>query len=188
MTRLEDRQIIALFYERSEQAIEELNRKYGAAVRKTAANILKSRQDVEECANDTWLGVWNTIPPQKPDSLISYVCRIARNLASVKVRSNTARKRNGQYDLVLDELAECIPSTVDVESELEAKELSAAVNRFLDTISYEDRFCFVRRYWYADSVSDIADRINGDSRRISVRLFRTRERLYRYLKEEGLLE
>ncbi len=177
MTKLEDRQIINLFYERSEQAIEELDRKYGAAVRKTAANILRRTQDVEECTNDTWLGVWNTIPPQNPNSLISYVCRIARNLASVKYRSSTARKRNGQYDLVLDELAECIPSTADVESELEAKELSAEVNRFLDTLGYEDRFCFVRRYWYA-----------GNSRRISVRLFRTRERLYRYLKEEGLLE
>ena len=130
MTRLEDRQIIDLFYERSEQAISELDRKNGAAVRKTAANILRRTQDVEECTNDTYLGVWNTIPPQNPNSLISYVCRIARNLASVKYRSNTARKRNGQYDLVLDELAECIPSSVNVESELEAKELSAAVNRF----------------------------------------------------------
>ena len=188
MTQLEDRQIINLFYERSEQAIEELDRKYGAAVRKTAANILRRKQDVEECTNDTWLGVWNTIPPQNPNSLISYVCRIARNLASVKYRSNTARKRNGQYDLVLDELAECIPSSVDVESELDAKELSAAVNRFLENLGYEDRFCFVRRYWYADSVSDIAEQINGNSCRISVRLFRTRERLHRYLKEEGLLE
>ncbi len=140
MTQLEDRQIINLFYERSEQAIEELDRKYGAAVRKTAANILRRTQDVEECTNDTYLGVWNTIPPQNPNSLISYVCRIARNLASVKYCSNTARKRNGQYDLVLDELAECIPSSVNVESELEAKELSAAVNRFLDTLGYEDRF------------------------------------------------
>jgi len=185
---LEDSQIISLFYERSEQAIEELDRKYGAAVRKTAANILRRAQDVEECTNDTYLGVWNTVPPQHPNSLLAYVCRIARNLASVKYRSNTARKRNGQYDLVLDELSECIPSSAELESELEAKELSAAVNRFLDTLSYEDRFCFVRRYWYADSVSDIAERMNGDRRRISVRLFRTREKLYRYLKKEGLLE
>ena len=83
VTKLEDRQIINLFYERSEQAIEELDRKYGAAVRKTAANILRRTQDVEECTNDTYLGVWNTIPPQNPNSLISYVCRIARNLASL---------------------------------------------------------------------------------------------------------
>ena len=188
MTQLDDKQIIALFYERSEQAIAELDIKYGAAVRKTAANILRSKQDVDECANDTYLGAWNTIPPQKPDPLISYVCKIARNLATVRYHSNTAIKRNGQYDLVLDELEECIPSTVNVETDYEARELSAAISRFLDTLPYEDRYCFVRRYWYADAVSDIAAQLGCNSHRISVRLFRTRERLYRYLKEEGLLE
>ena len=175
MKQLDDRQIIDLFFERSEQAIEELARKYGAAVRKTAANILNSRQDVEECANDTYLGVWNSIPPQNPVSLIAYVCRIARNLAVTRFHSNTARKRNGQYDLVLDELEECIPSTVSVESDYETKEISAAVSRFLDTLCYEDRYCFIRRYWYADPVSDIAEQLQCGSHRISVRLFRTRK-------------
>ena len=144
---MEDSQIIALFYERSEQAIEELDRKYGAAVRKTAANILNDRQDEEECANDTWLGVWNTIPPQDPRPLKSYVCRIARNLAVKKYHARTAQKRSGGYELVLDELAECIPASTDVEDEYTARELSAAISRFLDTLCYEDRFCFVRRYW-----------------------------------------
>ena len=188
MTYLEDSNIISLFFERSEQAIAELERKYGPAIKKTAANILNSRQDVEECANDTYLGVWNTIPRQNPNPLISYVCKIARNLATMKFHSNTARKRNGQYDLVLDELAECIPSSVNVETDYEAKEISAAISRFLDTLCYEDRFCFIRRYWYADSVSDIAAQVRCGSHRISVRLFRTREKLKRYLKEEGLLE
>ena len=188
MTHLEDSEIISLFYERSEQAIAELERKYGAAVRKTASNILSSKQDVEECANDTYLGVWNSIPPQNPNSLIAYVCKIARNLATWKYHSNTASKRNGQYDLVLDELEECIPSTVNVETDYEEKEISAAIVRFLDTLGYEDRFYFLRRYWYADSVSDIAAMTHSNSHRISVRLFRTRERLHRYLKEEGLLE
>ena len=188
MTHLEDSEIISLFYERSEQAIAELERKYGGAVRKTASNFLSSRQDVEECANDTWLGVWNSIPPQHPDSLIAYVCKIARNLALWRFHSNTAQKRNSRYDLVLDELEECIPSTVNVETDYEEKEISAAIVRFLDTLGYEDRFCFLRRYWYADSVSDIAAMTHSNSHRISVRLFRTRERLHRYLKEEGLLE
>ncbi len=187
MTHLEDQQILSLFYERSEQAIAELERKYGAAVRKTAANILRSRQDVEECANDTYLGVWNTVPPQKPNPLVSYVCKIARNLAVLKYHSNTAKKRNTQYDLVLDELEECIPSAVSVETEYEAKELSAAISRFLDTQSYEDRFFFLRRYWYADSVAQIAAMTGRDAHRVSVHLFRTREKLYRYLKEEGLV-
>ena len=185
---MEDSQIIALFYERSEQAIEELDRKYGAAVRKTAANILNDRQDEEECANDTWLGVWNTIPPQDPRPLKSYVCRIARNLAVKKYHARTAQKRSGGYELVLDELAECIPASTDVEDEYTARELSAAISRFLDTLCYEDRFCFVRRYWYADSVADIAAMTRLDAHRISVRLFRTRKKLAQTLKEEGLLE
>ena len=188
MTQLEDSQIISLFNERSEQAIAELDRKYGAAVKKTAANILSSRQDVEECVNVPSMGVWNAIPPQDPNPLISFVCKIARNLATWKYHSNTAQKRNGRYDLVLDELEECIPSTVNIELDYEAKEISAAISRFLHTISYEDRFCFLRRYWYADSVADIAAMTHGNSHRISVRLFRTREKLYRYLREEGLLE
>ena len=188
MTQLEDREIISLFYARSEQAIAELERKYGTAVKRTAGHILSSRQDVEECANDTYLGVWNSIPPQNPKSLIAYVCTVARNLAAWKYHSNTAQKRNGRYDLVLDELEECIPSTVNIETEYEEKELSASIIRFLDTLSYEDRFCFLRRYWYADTVSEIAAMTHGSSHRISVRLFRTREKLHRYLKEEGLLE
>ena len=187
MTQLEDHEIIALFLERSEQAVAELERKYGTTVRKTAANILSSRQDVEECANDTWLGVWNSIPPQHPDSLIAYVCKIARNLALWRFHSNTAQKRNSRYDLVLDELEECIPSSVNVATDYEEKEISAADVRFLDKRRYADRFCFVRRYWYGDSVSEIADVTGGSSHRISVRLSRVREKLRRYLKKEGLL-
>ena len=185
---MEDNGIIDLFLERSEQAIAELDGKYGAAVKRTAANILNDPQDVEECANDTYLGVWNSIPPHKPDFLKSYVCRIARNLAVKRFHSNTAEKRNGNYDLVLDELEECIPSGANIEADYTAKEISSAVSRFLDTISYEDRFCFVRRYWYADPVSDIAAMTHRDSHRISVRLFRIRRKLCNYLKEEGLLE
>lgn len=188
VTWLEDRKIIELFYQRSEQAIIELSRKYSPAIRKTAGNILKDLQDIEECENDTYLGVWNTVPPQKPNPLISYVCRIARNLSVKKYHSSTAKKRNSNYDLVLDELEECIPSSIDVESEYAAKEISRAISRFLETLSYDDRFCFVRRYWYADSVAEIAAMIHTDSRKISVRLFRIRTRLHNYLKEEGLIE
>lgn len=185
---MEDSQIIALFFERSEQAIVEISEKYGAAVRKTTANILQDRQDAEECVNDTWLGAWNAIPPQRPNPLAAFVCRIARNLALKKYHSNNAQKRNGCYDLVLDELAECMPSSVNVEDDFTAKEISASISRFLDTLEYDDRFAFVRRYWFADSVSDIAAMMGQKSHRVSVRLYRTRERLHRYLKKEGLLE
>ena len=184
---MEDSQIIALFYERSEQAIEELDRKYGAAVKKTAARILCDRLDAEECVNDAYLGVWNTIPPQRPQALASYVCRIVRNLAVNRYHANTAQKRSGGYELVLDELEECIPSGMSVENELEAKELGAAISRFLQSLSKEDRFLFVRRYWYADSVTELAALTKGSANRISVRLFRLREKLRFHLMKEGLL-
>ena len=187
MTRLEDSKIIGLFFERSEQAIEELDSKYGPAVRKTAANILKDRLDVEECVNDTYLNTWNSIPPHVPDPLAAYVCRIARNLAVNRYHANHAEKRNGNYDLVLDEIEECIPSGVNVETEYEAQELSAAINRFLSTLDKNDRFLFVRRYWYADSVSDLAEASGGSANRIYVRLFRLREKLRNTLVKEGFL-
>ena len=188
MTRLEDSKIIDLFLERSEQAIAELDRKHGAAVRKTAMNILRNVQDTEECANDTYLGVWNTVPPQHPNPLVSYVCRIARNLAIKKYHANKAFKRNGNYDLTLDELNECIPSSVNVEDAYTAKEISAAVSRFLDSLSYEDRFCFVRRYFFVDTVIDIAGMLHWKPHRVSVRLSRIREKLKHELIEEGLIE
>ena len=187
MTRLEDSKIISLFFERSEQAIEELNRKYGSAVKKTAANILNDRLDVEECVNDTYLRVWNDIPPHVPDPLAGYVCRIARNLAVNRYHANNAEKRRSNYDLVLDEIEECIPSGVNVETDYEAKELTAAINRFLAALNKEDRFLFVRRYWYADSVTDLAAMTNGSANRISVRLFRLREKLRNSLMKEGFL-
>ena len=184
---MEDSKILSLFFERSEQAIEELDSKYGSVVRKTTANILNDRLDVEECVNDTYLRAWNNIPPHAPNPLVSYLCRIARNLAVNRYHANHAKKRGGSYDLILDEMQECIPSDVNIETEYDAKELSAAINRFLSTLSQEDRFLFVRRYWYADSVSDLASMTNGSANRISVRLFRLREKLRITLVKEGFL-
>ena len=187
MTHMEDRAIIDLFFERSEQAVAELEQKYGAAVRKTAGNLLRDRQDAEECANDTYLRVWNSIPPQRPDFLGSFVCRITRNLAVSMLRAKTAAKRNRELDLVLDELEACIPSPVNVEADYELKELTEEINCFLSRLSYFDRFLFVRRYWYADSVGDIAAEMQIPENRVSVRLFRLREKLRKTLQKEGLL-
>ncbi len=187
MTHLEDREIIDLFFERSEQAIRELDKKYGKAVKTVAQNILRERQDAEECVNDAYLGVWSSIPPQRPDSLGGYVCRIARNRAVSRLRAEAAAKRNDGFDLVLDELEECIPSGVDVEAELEGKELARAVDRFLATLDYDDRFLFVRRYFFADSVKQIAAAMGRRENQLSVRLFRLREKLRKNLVKEGLL-
>lgn len=188
MTQLEDAKIIDLFFVRSEQAIAELDQKYGSLVRKTANNILKNAQDTEECTNDTYLGVWKTVPPQHPNPLVSYVCRIARNLAIKRYHANTAKKRNSTFDVTLDELEECLPAGLDVEADFMVKELSAGVSRFLDTISYDDRYCFVRRYFYVDTITDIAAALHWKPHRVTVRLSRIREKLNHCLREEGLIE
>lgn len=184
---MRDKEIIDLFFERSEQAIAVLSDEYGAAVRCIAKNILGSRQDAEECENDTYLGCWNSIPPQRPDPLKTYVCRIARNLAVTRYHANTARKRNSIYDAAFEELAECIPDKFSVESELETAELTAAIDAFLAGLKPEERVMFVRRYWFSDSVADIADMLGLRENLVSVRLFRTRKKLYSYLTEEGYI-
>lgn len=182
-----DAQIIDLFFERSEQAIEELAKKHGGAVSRVAYNILGNSRDTEECVNDTWLGTWNAIPPERPAPLRSFVCRIARNLASKRYHANTAEKRNSQYDLALDELAACIPDRNNVEDAIGAKELAAAIDRFLDTLTYADKFVFMRRYWYADSLTDIAAMSGLRYKTVSVRLTRVKAKLKHYLMKEGLL-
>jgi RNA polymerase sigma-70 factor (ECF subfamily) len=184
---LDDKEIIDLFYARSEQAIIELSAKYGLVCQKVARNILNNNLDAEECVNDAYLGAWNTIPPQKPNPLLTYICRIVRNLSIMKYHANTAVKRNSYYDVVLDELEECIASSGMVEEEMTAKELSVAIDCFLDTLDQENRVMFVRRYWYSDSISDIAERIHVSNNNVSVRLLRTREKLRNYLKKEGYL-
>ena len=184
---MEDEAIIALFHARSEQAISELIAKHGAAVRGITANILRDPLDVEECANDTYWRIWNRIPPEVPKSLRAFACSVARNAALNRFHSNTAQKRNSFYDVALDELEEYVPALGSVESELEAKELSRCINNYLATLRYDDRFVFIRRYYYADPVSVIAAAMNLPPHRVSVRLFRIREKLQLYLKKEGML-
>ncbi len=184
---LEDSLIIELFNERSEQAIVELTDKYGRSARCTAANILNSDQDVEECMNDTNLAVWNSIPPERPENLRAYYTAVTRNTALSRYRSNTAKKRNSIYDTALEELEECLAAKDDPSADVEAKELSAAINAFLKRLSKEDRQMFVCRYWLADTIDEIAAKLQCKSSRVSLRLFRTREKLRTYLIKEGLI-
>ncbi len=183
---MDDSKIIELFFERSEQAIIELSNKYGAKCNRVANNILNNRQDSEECVNDAYLAAWNTIPPQRPDPLLSYVCRITRNLALKKYHENTARKRNSIYDVALDEIADCIPASYSVEDEVAAKEVARLVDSFLETLDRESRVMFVRRYWHADSIEDLAGLFNRSRHYVSVRLSRTRKALGRYLTGKGV--
>lgn len=183
---MDDKKIIELFYERSEQAITELSKKYGLLCEKIADNILNNHLDAEECVNDAYLAVWNTIPPQNPDSLVSYVCRIVRNQAIKKYHENTALKRNSIYDTSLDELEEVLPSSASVEGELEAKEVSAMIDRFLETLDKQSRTMFIRRYWYSDSIEEIALSFKTSKHYISVRLSRIRKALKKHLVKEAI--
>ena len=127
---MEDQQIIRLFFERSEQAIAELAKAHGSAAARVARNILGSERDAEECVNDAWLGAWNSIPPQRPDPLRAYVCRIVRNLSLKKLRANSALKRSSRFEVSLSELEDCI-SANSLDEQLAAGELSAQINAFL---------------------------------------------------------
>ena len=182
-----DEEIINLFFERSEQAISELAKKYGSVVGRVARNILNNEEDTKECVNDTWLGVWNSIPPNRPDPLQTYVCKIARNLATKRYHANSAKKRDSQYDLALEDLEECVPTRNTVEDTVAAKELTEIINRFLDTLSYEDKFVFMRRYWYSDSLPEIAKMAGMSYNSVAVRLHRVKGKLKKLLRKEGVL-
>ncbi len=182
---MDDKTIVALFFRRSEEAIPALAAQYGPRLRRLARNILRSERDAEECVNDTWLAVWNSIPPQRPQSLAAYVLALGRNTALRRYHKNTARKRNSFYDTALDELADCLAAAETAESALEARELGRQINDFLETLPREDRVMFLRRYWFADSVADIAKAMGTGTNRVSVRLHRTREKLRAYLTERG---
>ena len=156
-------------------------------MRKVAWNILGDPRDVEECANDSYLQVWNSIPPQRPRHLGAFVCRIARNMSLNRYHANTARKRNSFYDVALDELEETVPALSTVETEYDARELAAYLDRFLRDLSYDDRYLFLRRYWYGDPASEIAAQMGLRPHTVSVRLFRIREKLQDYLQKEGML-
>lgn len=183
---MDDSKIIELFFERQEQAIIELSNKYGSVCSKVAFNILNNKQDTEECVSDAYLGAWNTIPPQTPNPLLSYVCRIVRNLAIKKYHANTAAKRNSIYDVALDELENCFPSSVSVEDDFNVIETARIIDEFLATLNQKNRIMFVRRYWHSDSIDDLAKLFQTSNHNISVRLSRTREKLKKYLIKEGV--
>jgi len=182
-----DEKIIELFFERSEQAIKELDERYGRICQSVSYGILGNRQDAEECVNDAYLGVWNAIPPAKPNPLLTFVCKIVRNLSLKRYEQNTAIKRNSIYDVSLTELEECIASSDTVEERIEQQELTKIIEEFLDSQSKENRVIFLRRYWFLDTYADISARVGLAEKNISVRLTRIRKELRKYLIKKGVL-
>ena len=184
---MDDEKIIELFFNRSEQAIEEVDKKYGKTCHNISYNILHNKLDAEECVNDAYLGAWNAIPPARPNPLLTYLCKIVRNLSLKRYEFNTAIKRNSTYDVAMEELESCLSSPESVESEIALKELTHIIENFLDSLSTENRVIFLRRYWFSDTYSDIAARVGMTEKNVSVRLTRIREKLRNYLTEREVL-
>lgn len=183
---MDDKQIVQLFWSRNEQAIPATALKYGNYCTAIATNILTDRQDVEECINDTYLNAWNSMPPHKPNILSTFLGKITRNLAINRYRQNHAAKRGGsEFPLVLDELAECVSGTDNVEQTVEGRELTETIDAFLTTLPASKRNLFICRYWYFDSISSIASRFGITENNVSVTLNRLRLKLRHYLSERG---
>lgn len=181
-----DEQIVALYWERSENAITETSKAYGRYVHYIAYSILRDDEDSAEIVNDTYLKAWNTIPPERPNPLKTFLGMITRQLSINRLRENNTQKRGGgQYFLALDELAECIPGGGSDLVELTA--LRDVLNAFLHTLPGEARRIFIRRYWHMCSISEIARQFSMSESKVKSLLMRTRGKLKKYLTEEGFI-
>ena len=181
---MEDRQIISLLWDRAEAAIDALRGKFGKRIYATAMNILGDRRDAEEAESDTYLALWNAIPPAHPEPLCAFVYRIGRNAALYILRRRSAQKRSS-YEVCLDELAQVLEGN-SMEDHLDARLLGSAIDRFLGTLSQENRVLFLRRYWFGDDIPTLARDTGMRQGTVSVRLHRVREQLKDYLIKEGI--
>lgn len=185
---MDDTQIIELYFSRSEAAIAETAAKYGPYLNQVAFHILRSREDTEEVVEDTYFAAWNAIPPTKPEVLKHFLSRITRNLSFTRLDYLTAKRRDGHMVTLLSELDECIPDhSSSVEAVLEAKQIGASLNRFLDTLERTDCKIFLCRYYYNMTIGEIADKYRLPQRRVKYRLSVLRKQLRTHLDKEGIV-
>ncbi len=183
---MEDSKIIDLYFERSEEAITRTAEKYGRLCRSIALRVVGSYEVAHGGENDTYVAVWNSIPPTRPNIFSAFLSRISRNIALNRYEYNRAGKRNSQFDLVLEELEECLASPCSVEDSYIAGEIAGMINEFLEKLKAETRVIFVRRYYYADSVKEIAQRLGVGESKVKTTLFRVRQELRAYLETQGV--
>lgn len=184
---MDDSQILDLYFSRSEAAIKETAQKYGGYCYKIAYGILANREDSEESVNDAYLSAWNSIPPRKPAKFSTFLGKLTRNISIDRWRKASAKKRgNGEVDIALDELSECVSGQQSVEDAVMQKEVVACLNRFLVSLSEDERSVFLCRYWYVNSLDEIADKTGFSVGKIKSILHRTRSRLSRQLDKEEL--
>ena len=181
---MDDQEIVALYWARSEEALVRTAEKYGTFCRSLIRRILGDSRDVEECLEDTWLGAWNAMPPRRPRLLPPFLGRIARNTALDRYDYNAAQCRRGGLPAVLEELAECVGGT-PVEEEIALRQLGEAIGGYLDTVSPAVRQVFLRRYFYCDAVAEIAERGGYSREKVKSMLHRARKGLRAYLVKEG---
>lgn len=186
---MEDQKIIDLFWNRNEAAISSASKQYGRYCHSIAFRILHNEEDSAECVNDTWYQAWNTIPPTRPQYLSAFFGKITRNLAINTFKSgHTARRGGNMIAQPLEELEECLEaSSNDVEEKIDEKLLRETLNHFLEQLPEKDRILFVRRYFYVDSVREIAQSMGMKESNVKVTLFRIREKLKSCLLKEGLV-
>ncbi len=181
-----DEQIIEMFFARDEKAVSSASSKYGGVLAALCTNILGNFSDAEECVNDTYVKLWNSIPPARPEKFRAYALRIARNVSFDALKKKKAEKRgSGEMMLVLDELSECVSGKDSVEKEVAAIQLQNDINIFLRILDEEKRNIFICRYWYAYSVKEIAKGFCKKESAVAVILCRTREKLKVFLEERG---
>ena len=185
---MKDLEIVELYFERNEEAIEKTSEKYGAYCRTVAENILKNPEDSEECLNTALLRLWNSVPPEKPENLKIFLAKITRNLAVNKLKMNLAEKRGGKNEVfAFEELSECVPAKNSVEEGFDAAELEKSINRFAKNLPEKERNIFIRRYFFFESPKEIGGRYAFSENRVSVILHRIRKKLRKHLEKEGFL-
>ncbi len=182
---MEDNEIIRLYHQRDEEAIAQTDLAHGAFCRRLAFHLLSNREDVEECINDTWLAAWMRMPPDWPASLRAFLGRITRNLSISRFRKMRAAKRYAGMEVLLSELDECVPDNA-TQLQLEQRIISEIITHWLDSLDREERILFVRRYWYADTVKELAAEQGMTANQMARRMQRLRESLRLTLEKEGV--
>ena len=184
---MKDAEIVDLYWQRSDQAISETDRKYGKYCHTIAYNICANNEDAEECVNDTWFRAWNLMPDKRPSVLSTFLGYITRNFALDRFKAKSAQKRGGgETVLALDELKDCIPSGINIEQYYEARELETAINYFVGKLPDIERKMFISRYWFLASIEEISKRAGCSRSKAKTTLHRVRNKLRVYLQEEGL--
>lgn len=180
---MNDKKIVDLFWTRSELAVTAAEKKYGKMCRSIAMNVLDDPEDAEECVNDTLHGLWDAIPPARPENLRAFTAKIARNLSLKRLQYYLAEKRNASR-VSFEELSDCLPDANLVENQVEGRELGRALEAFLNTLDKESRTMFLRRYWFFDSVEQIAKGFGVSESKVKSKLYRARLKLKEYLAKE----